>query len=209
MVDNQLRTSGITDRRILGAMGEVPRERFLPPARHALAYIDEAHLLPGHSGRAVAAPAPFARLIQLADVGREDSVLDVGTGSGYSAAVLARLAAKVIALESDPDLASAARENLAAIGAGDVVVVEGPLDAGAAGNGQFDVIVIEGALAEVPPSLFAQLKQGGRLVALIRRGASAVANLFMKSEEGVAASAEFNTTLPPLAPHVPQDKFVF
>ena len=131
MVDNQLRTSSITDRRLLTAMGEVPRERFVPETRRDLAYIDEAHRFPGPSGRSLPPPAPFARLVQLCEVGPEDTVLDVGAGNGYSSAVLARLGAKVAALESDAGLATQARENLAAVGAGSVIVVEGPLEAGA------------------------------------------------------------------------------
>jgi protein-L-isoaspartate(D-aspartate) O-methyltransferase len=209
MVDNQLRTSNVTDRRILGAMGEVPRELFVPPARQPLAYIDEAHVLPGHSGRALGAPAPFAKLVQLANVGPDDTVLDVGAGNGYSAAVLARLAGKVVALESDPQLAAEARATLPQAGAASVAVVEGALDAGAPKQGPYDVIFIEGAVAAVSPKLFSQLKDGGRLVVLLRTGAAAVANVYVRSGDDVAARPEFNTTLPPLSAERPAEKFVF
>ena len=125
MVDNQLRTGGITDRRVLSAMGEVPREQFVPPARQPLAYIDEAH--PVGSSRKLGPPVPFARLIQLAAIEHSDHVLDLGCGPGYSAAVIARLAAQVVAVEDDPALASAARKTLTAIGADNVAVVEGSI----------------------------------------------------------------------------------
>jgi protein-L-isoaspartate(D-aspartate) O-methyltransferase len=209
MVDNQLLTSGVTDRRILSAMGEVARELFVPAARLPLAYIDEAHMLPGASGRALAAPAPFGKLVQLAAVGPDDTVLDVGTGTGYSAAVLTRLAGKVVALESDPQLAAAARAALPQVGAGAVTVVEGALEAGAAKHGPYDLIIVEGAVAEVPAKLLSQLKEGGRLVALVRSGPAAVANLFVRSGNDFAARAEFNTTLPPLSSERPAETFVF
>lgn len=209
MVDNQLRTSAITDRRLLAAMGEVPREIFVPEARRSLAYIDDAHALPGASGRSLPAPAPFARLAQLGDIGPEDTVLDVGAGNGYSSAVLARLGATVVALESDAGLAAEAREKLALVGAGAVTVVEGDLDAGAPRHGPYDVILIEGAVREVPEKLFKQLREGGRLVALIRQGAAAVAHVFLRFGNDFAGRAEFNANLPPLRREPPADTFTF
>ena len=209
MVDNQLRTSSITDRRLLTAMGELPRERFVPETRQDLAYIDEAHRLPSPSGRSLPPPAPFARLVPLCEIGPEDTVLDVGAGNGYSSAVLARLGAKVVALESDAGLATQARENLAAVGAGSVTVVEGPLEAGAPKHAPYDVILIDGAVAEVPDKLFRQLKQGGRLVALIKKGATAVAHVYVRTGDEFAGRAEFNTSLPPLQQEQPAEKFVF
>jgi protein-L-isoaspartate(D-aspartate) O-methyltransferase len=209
MVDNQLRTNGITDRRILAAMGEVPRELFVPEARRSLAYVDVAHRLPGPTGRALAAPAPFGKLVQLAEIAPGDAVLDVGVGSGYSAAVLAQLAGSVVALEADAGLAQSAREALAAAGIGGVTIVEGALDAGAPKQGPYDVILVEGAVSDVPPELFSQLREGGRLVALIQSGSAAVANVFVRSGEDVAARPAFNTTLPPLSREAPAEKFVF
>ena len=209
MVDNQLRTSAITDRRLLAAMGSVPRELFVPEARRTLAYIDEAHALPGPSGRALPPPAPFARLVQLAGIDADDVVLDVGAGNGYSAAVLARLADRIVALESDPMLLQAARENLSQVGANNVSVVEAPLEAGAPKQGPYDAIILEGAVAEVPQKLLKQLKEGGRLVALIRDAGTSVANVYVRSGDDFAPRAEFNTTLPPLNPAPPVETFVF
>ena len=207
MVDNQLKTSGITDWRLLRAMGEVPRELFVPPTRQALAYIDESQ--PLSATRKLGGPAPFARLVQLAAIEHTDRVLDVGCATGYSAAVLAKLADHVVAAEDDPGLAAQARRTLAQIGVGNVSVVEGTLANAGKSKGPYDVIVIEGTVPEVPEALFAQLKPEGRLVALIAKpGKVPVAHLFAKSGKGIAARADFDARLPPLQ-KAADDSFVF
>jgi protein-L-isoaspartate(D-aspartate) O-methyltransferase len=207
MVDNQLRTSNVTDRRLLAVMGRVPREIFVPENRRVLAYIDEAHPLGGD--RYLAPPAPFARLVQLAEIDEADRVLDIGCGTGYSTAVLAGLAAEVVGVENNAELAAKARANLAELGVGNASIVEAELLAGPKGKGEFDVVLVEGALSAAPESLFAQLRDGGRLVALIRSGPTASANVFVKSGRDVAARAEFNTTLPPLETAKQPPQFVF
>jgi protein-L-isoaspartate(D-aspartate) O-methyltransferase len=204
MVDNQLRTSGITDRRLLGVMGVVPRETFVPPARQPLAYIDEAH--PVSATRKLGPPVPFAKLIQLASIEHTDQVLDVGCGTGYSTAVIAGLSARVVASEDDPTLASEAKKNLAAAGIGNASVVDG---SAAQQQGPFDVVVVEGTLAEVPQALLDLLKVEGRLVAYVgARGKVPVAHLFAKSGKGIAARSDFDGRLPPLA-RTDSDAFVF
>lgn len=207
MVDNQLRTSNVTDRRVLAAMLSVPREQFVPADRKALAYIDDAHDL-GH-GRSLAAPAPFAKLLQLAEIESGDAVLDVGAGLGYSTAVLAQLAHEVIGVEVDAGLAAEAKKSLAAAGVSNADIVVGSFDSLAPGARSFDVIVLEGAVEMVPPGLFKLLAEGGRLVALIQRGAAAVANVYVKSGDAVNARAEFNASLPPLQSVQSADVFVF
>lgn len=207
MVDNQLRTSNVTDRRVLAAMNEVPRERFVPADRQALAYADIVHNLA--DGRALAAPAPFARLVQLAEVDRSDIVLDIGAGTGYTTAVLARLGASATGLESDPDLAAEARHQLAELGIANAGIVEGPLDGSGLPRDSFDVVVVEGALDAEPTGLFPLLKEGGRLVGLLRRDGAGVAHVYVRSGGAVAARAEFNTVLPPLAPAPREEAFVF
>lgn len=209
MVDNQLRTSAITDRKLLAVMGRIPRERFVPKDRESLAYIDEPHpLQPGRSRRALPAPAPFAKLVQLADIRETDRVLDLGCGSGYSTAVLAALADHVVAVDDQPDLVSLTRDNIEALGVKNATVAAASLDAGAPDLGPFDVIVVEGVLESVPEALCRQLADHGRLVALIKRGATSVANLFVRSGDEVAGRPVFNANLPPLA-DPPDDRFVF
>ena len=134
MVESQLRPTKVTDRRLLAAMGELPRELFLPPSRRPLAYMDAAvEVWPAIDGalpRYLLAPVVLARLIQLASVEATDSVLDIGCATGYSTAVLSRLASAVTAVEVEPELAAAARANLAALGIGNATVVEGALPEG-------------------------------------------------------------------------------
>ncbi len=207
MVDNQLRTSGITDRRLLAAMGEVPRETFVPEAWRPLAYSDAP--LPLSATRQLGAPAPFARLVQLAAVDGVDKVLDLGCATGYSAAVLGRLAQSVVAVESDATLAAEARARLAGLGLATVTVLEGALETAGKAKGPYDVIVIEGTVAEVPQALLDQLAPEGRLVALVAAdGQPAVAHLFARSGRHVASRATFDAYLPPLAPRR-DDSFVF
>lgn len=208
MVDNQLRTSAITDWRILTRMGEVPREAFVNDDRRPVAYIDDVQWLgEAGSGRFMPAPATFGKLVQLAEVLDTDNVLDVGAGLGYSTAVLAGLAASVTGIESNADLAAVASANLANLGVTNATIVVG--DIGGVAKASFDVIIVEGALSEVPAEFFARLREGGRLVALIRTGVVAVANVFVKNGQGISARAEFNAMLPSLFSATRADEFVF
>ncbi|MGE3516884.1 MAG: protein-L-isoaspartate O-methyltransferase [Hyphomicrobium sp.] len=168
MVESQVRPSDVTDRRITAAMQDIARETFVPSkAERALAYMDGA--VPVGGGRAMMAPRTLARLMQLADLEPTSKVLIVGALTGYSAAIASRMAAKVVALEVDASLASAARENLASIGAANVEVVGGGLAAGYADGAPYDAIIVDGAVEDLPEALFAQLAQGGRLVAIKAR----------------------------------------
>ena len=208
MVDNQLRTSNITDRRILAEMGRLPRELFLAESRRPLAYIDDVQPLgAAGSARFMPAPATFAKLLQLADIAASDRVLDLGAGAGYSTAVIAGLCDTVLGIEEDAQLAAAAVENLSALGLANAAMRAGTA-ADVAGQ-RYDVIMVEGAVDSVPEALFALLEDEGRLVALVREKGGAVAHVFVKSGGSVAARAEFNATLPPLYAGQRPVEFVF
>jgi protein-L-isoaspartate(D-aspartate) O-methyltransferase len=202
MMDSQVSPSSVTDRRLLAAMAQVPRELFVPPARRDIAYIDDHHALGG--GRYLLAPAAFARLVQLARVGATDSVLAVDVGTGYGATILAALADNVTGIEPDPALADAARANLAALGIG-VPVLSGPAEID---SRTFDVIVVETALGAVPEHLMARLRPGGRLVAFLRKRSIGVAMRFTAARGVIESEAHFDTTLPP-APGERVEEFVF
>ncbi|WP_137151731.1 protein-L-isoaspartate O-methyltransferase [Devosia sp. FKR38] len=207
MVDNQLRTSGVTERGVLAQMGAVPRERFVPVERQGLAYIDDIHWLGGGRERFMMAPATLAKLLQLAEITETDSVLDVGAGTGYATAVIAGLAATVVGLEADAALAQAAKDNLAGLGLANASVISGDLDA--IGTRMFDLVFVQGTLDIVPNALLGAVKDGGRLVALVRDGGVSVASVFVKTGSTVTARGEFNATLPALDTRPRAVEFVF
>lgn len=198
MVESQVMTSDVTDRRILRAMREVPRERFVPAPMSALAYMDEAVPVtpPGPGRRWLLAPRVEAKLLQLADIGADDCVLDVGTATGYSAAILGTMARSVVALDCNDQLAAEARRNLADVG--NVSVVTGELTAGCAGKAPFDAIVLQGAISAPPDALFDQLKDGGRLVAIVMEDGLGKATLWRRLGRSVDAWAAFDATAPQL-----------
>jgi protein-L-isoaspartate(D-aspartate) O-methyltransferase len=143
-------------------------------------------------------PSPLAKLLQLAEVGPGDRVLDVGCGTGYSSALLSRIAGSVVALESDPALADQARATLASLGCDNVRVVQGALREGSRQDGPFDVIFLNGSVEEVPEALLAQLKEGGRLVAVEGHGGAGTARLFLKTTGVVSGRRAFNAAIKPL-----------
>lgn len=175
MVEGQVRTADVTDADLLDAMLTLPRERFLPPALAPLAYLDSDVAIA--KGRALLKPMVLAKLIQAARVRSDDRVLDVGCGTGYSAAVLARLAGAVIALEQDTELARQAKQALAEVGA-QVEVVIGSLTAGWPAGGPYDVILLDGATEVAPEALGRQLKPDGRLVGIYGRAPAAKGTVY-------------------------------
>ena len=207
MVDFQILPNDVTDRRILRAMGEVPREAFVRTAQRPVAYIDEALKLGG--ARVMLAPMPVARLIQLAQIEPDQDVLEIGCGSGYVSAVLARLAGRVVALESDATLAGEARRNLALHGLGKVKVVDGPLEAGFAAGGPYDAIVVNGSLPEVPDGLAGQVKETGRLVAIVGATDPGRMTVFTRFGNQLSGQDFYDATLAPLPGFVRAPSFVF
>lgn len=163
MVTRQLRGRGISDERVLEAMGTVPREEFVPSWEQHDAYTDNA--LPIESGQTISQPYIVARMTELLRVRPGDRVLDIGTGSGYQAAVLAALGCRVTSIERHDDLAAAARERLARLGYGDAVEIRtGDGSLGAPDGAPWDGIVVAAAAPSVPPALREQLVDGARLV---------------------------------------------
>ena len=208
MVDRQVRTADVTDLRIIAALLEVPREAFVPVARRAVAYLD-LDVPVSESGRALLKPMVFAKLLQAAAIRETDHVLDVGCASGYSAAVLGKLAARVVALEEDAAMARGAHETLAQTGAGNVAVASGALADGWAEGAPYDVIMLEGAAEAVPDSLLSQLKEGGRLVAVVGLGPMGKATLYRRAGGHTTGQPVFDAAAPVLPGFVKPAAFVF
>lgn len=169
MVDSQVRTSDVTRYAIIEAMLEIPRELFVPRARRDVAYAEAE--IPIAPGRAMLMPRAFAKMIEAAGIGASDLVLDLAPGTGYSTAVIARLAAAVVAIEPNAELARQATEALESLEIVNAIVSHGDPTAGDPAHGPYDVIFVNGAVERVPEALTDQLKDGGRLVAIfVERG---------------------------------------
>ena len=212
MVDHQVRTHNVTDRQLLAVLGSVPRERFVPENWRDLAYIDDAIPLAGaDAARFLAPAAQFGKLVQLAEIAETDRVLDLGAGTGYSTAVLAGLASEVVGVEVDGDMATEANNILADLGITNAKVVQAPFDVPLKGEGEFDVVLIEGTVFEVPDSAFRALKDGGRLIALVAegQGLTASAHIFAKVGKEIASRSAFNGSIPPLPLAKAPEQFVF
>lgn len=199
MVDCQVRPNGVTDPRIIAAMDDIPREHFVPDERKSLAYLDKDLEVGGRtSSRLMIQAMTFAKLAQAAEIGPHDHVLDVGCGTGYGAAVLARLAKSVIALECDPLLAGQA-ENLLRPIAPEIQVVLAPLESGALRHAPFDAILVEGAVEAMPAELGAQLKEGGRLVCIVQHQSMGQAMVYTKTGSDLTGRVVFNAAAPLLS----------
>jgi len=213
MVDGQVRTSDVTDLRIIAAMLELPRERFVSAADTDLAYLDtDVAAIQGAGGdkaRHLLKPMVLAKLIQAAAVKPDDRVLDVGCATGYSAALLARLARSVVALEQDPVLVRLARDNLQAVGAGNATVVTGPLTEGWQPDTPYDVVFVNGATENMPRTLCRQLKDGGRLVAVVGRAPMGRAMLYCSVQGDVSGRPIFDAAAPLLPGFAAPPAFVF
>ncbi|SEQ58441.1 protein-L-isoaspartate(D-aspartate) O-methyltransferase [Devosia sp. YR412] len=208
MLDSQIRAGGVTNERIIAAMRAVPRELFVPDARRDLAYVDDLHWFgQPRTSRFMPSPASLARLLQLLEIHENDAVLDIGASTGYATALVASLAASVTGLEQDAALAATAQHNLARLGIANASIVAG--DIAAIGPNQFDAIFAQGMLNSVPPGAIAALRDGGRLVTLIRNGAIGVAHVFVKTGGAVTTRQEFNGVLPTLLATPQEAEFIF
>ncbi len=210
MVDGQVRVNDVTDPAVIAAMLEIPRETFVPDARAGLAYIDEDLCVQdaagGKAARYLMEPMVLAKLLQALALSADSKVLDIGCATGYSSAVLSRIAGVVVALEEDPALAATAGKLLKASNA---EVVSGKAIAGWSAKAPYDAILLGGAVAEVPRALTEQLKEGGRLAAVIRNGSVAKATLYIRTGGNVSARRLFDAAIPPLPGFEAAEAFVF
>ena len=207
MVESQVRANDVTDIRIHDAMRAVPRERFVPTVKRGVAYADGA--IEVVANRYLLEPRTFSKLIQLAQVASTDSVLDVGCATGYSTAVLARLAARVTGLEQDADLVRVASDMAPAVGATNVAIVQGSLADGHRASAPYDVIVVNGAIEAPPEALLGQLAEGGRLVAIVQSGEQSRAHLYLRQNGRIGSRVAFDAWAPLLAGFRQKVGFVF
>ncbi|WP_265500630.1 protein-L-isoaspartate O-methyltransferase family protein [Paracoccus beibuensis] len=196
MVDTQVRPADVTNLPVIEAMLTVPREDFVPANRRSVAYLGEN--LEIGNGRVMLMPWTLAKLVDRLDIQPDELVLDLGCGYGYSAAIMARMAEAVVAIEDDADLAQEAERRLAEAGIFNVAVLQAPLNEGAPKQGPYDVILVEGAVEDVPPAIIDQLREGGRIAALFREGSLGVARIGTRSGGHMTWRYAFNSHAPML-----------
>ena len=207
MVDTQVRPSDVTKFPIIDALLSIAREDYVPDAKREAAYVGENIDIGG--GRVLLEARTLAKMLEAADVQPSDVVLDLGCGLGYSTAVLAQLADFVVAVEDEPGLAQDAQQNLSNHGVDNAAVFEGALADGAAKNGPYDVIMLQGAVEHIPANLLAQIKEGGRIVAIFAEGALGVVRIGRKIDGTMNWRMSFNAGAPVLAGFAKEAEFTF
>jgi protein-L-isoaspartate(D-aspartate) O-methyltransferase len=211
MVESQVRPSDVTDRRITRAMREIPREAFVPGPLKSIAYADEPLKVSdaAHNQRYILSPRLLAKLVQLLEIEPDGLVLDIGPATGYSTALLARLGQAVVAIEQDVSLAERTQEVLAHQGVDNAVVITGIMQTGAADEGPYDAILINGAVADVPAALLDQLKDGGRCVAVSIDNGVGRATVWRRHGMSFDRRPAFDASAPYLPGFEPAAGFVF
>jgi protein-L-isoaspartate(D-aspartate) O-methyltransferase len=208
MVECQIRPNNVRDERLIDAMMTLPRERFVPKHMQGFAYIDEDIDL--GNGRFLQEPMVLARLIEAANLKSSDVVLDIGCGLGYSTALMARLASTVVGVEEDTHLAEQAEALLKSLDITNAVIFHGELTKGYKQQAPYDVILINGSLTEVPPKIFEQLIDGGRLITVIAEdGKTGQAVIYTRVRDVVSEKVIFDAATPLLKEFSPQEEFVF
>ena len=200
MVDGQVRPSDVTDARIIDAMLAVPREAFAPASQRALAYLDlDLDVSEAASARRfLIKPVVTAKMLQAAGIGASDKVLVAGSASGYTAALVARLAGQVTATESDPAQVAMAMAVLSELGLGNVTFQPSTAAEGYLGGAPYDVVVLDGATEIVPERLYAQLREGGRLVGVFAMTSPPRAMIVTRSHGDFGSRSLFDATAPVL-----------
>jgi protein-L-isoaspartate(D-aspartate) O-methyltransferase len=194
MVDTQVRPNDVTKFNVIDAMLHVAREDFVPTDKREAAYIGENIDL--GQGRVVLEPRTLAKMLDVLDVQLDELVLDIGSGLGYSAAVISRLAEAVVAVEEDEALAGEAQTALSEAEADNVILHQGALTDGAPQHGPYDVILLQGAVAHLPDAITDQLKEGGRIACLFAEGALGVVRIGYKVDGAVTWRHAFNAGAP-------------
>ncbi len=207
MIDCQLRPNEVNDERVIEAISAVPKDQFVPKAKRAIAYVDED--LEVGEGRFLMEPRVFGRLLMAADVQPQDIVLDVGCATGYSSAVLAKLAEAVVAVEENEDLATLAEKKLAEQDIMNAAVVSCTLCDGVAKQGPYDVIFLEGAVEDIPKKLLKQLKEGGRLLCVKVEAGVGRAHIIRKTDGNLEEQNLFDADVLPLPGFEKAQGFVF
>lgn len=210
MVDGQIRTNDVTDPRIIAAFLAVPRENFVARSKSALAYLDiDVPAADGAGARCLLKPMVLAKLIQALDLGEAEHVLVIGCGSGYSAAILARIAGSVVALEEDKALATQAGRLVTELGCSNVETVNGTLNAGWPGRAPYDAVLIDGAIEDMPQALTRQLREGGRIACVRREDGTGKAMLYRCGNGEVSVRPVFDAGAPLLPGFARKPAFVF
>ena len=211
MVDNQVRPSDVTDHALIDAMLEIPRELFAPSSDRALAYIDRDIRIgtDANGDRHMLAPAGLARLIQALELEKDAVVLDIGCGTGYSSAVLSRLAGSIVAVEEDKDLIRIAEENFSELDIDNVAVVEAHLTDGYPSEGPYDGILLAGGIEVLPSKITDQLGDRGRLITVESEGGPGQAVVYERSGSSVAKRPVFGLDAPILPEFRKKTEFVF
>lgn len=207
MVESQVRTADVTDRRIVRAMLALPREKFVPATHAPIAYMDKD--IQVGPGRYLMNARVLAKLVQLAGLEAGDRVLEIAAGTGYATALLASLAKEVVGVEPDGMLAARARAALSELKIGNARIIEAPLQEGAPKDGPFNVIFIGGRIGELPAHLGDQLAPEGRLVTVLSSAGTGKACVYKKLASGLASRIAFDAALPQLPGFERAKSFVF
>lgn len=210
MVDSQIHTTGVVSEPILEVFRTIPREKFVPADKQAVAYCDED--LPLGNGRWLMEPQVLARLVQAGAPAAGESVLVVGSGGGYAAAIFATLANKVVALEDNTSASAPARNIWAELGLSERIVQENDLAGGAGRHAPYNLIFVNGAIADLPDALKEQMATGGRLVAVVRSHAKAAGRAVLVTRTDADSWSErvlFDANVPYLPGMAPKNVFVF